>query len=82
MILNEPPGLPALYGSNMVAVWLGVSADAVGNWMRRFDDIPVPDAKTIGPARVSYQWREDKREEWLRWAAVHGVCHRPLTGGV
>jgi hypothetical protein len=77
MILNEPADLPVFYGTNMVAAWLGVSTDAVTNWMKRFDDIPAPDAKKIGPARTAYQWRGDKREEWVRWAAAHGVCYRP-----
>ena len=80
MILNEPDGLPAFYGPNMVAVWLGVSVDAVGNWMRRYGDIPAPDAKTVGPVRVSYLWHEGKRREWERWAAAHDVCSRLPAG--
>ena len=62
--------MPTFYGVRMVAQWLGVTRDAVSNWLRRHDDCPVPAGRCVGPDRAHYFWRADQREEWIAWA--HG----------
>jgi hypothetical protein len=67
--MSDDPGLvPVFYGPAMVAQWCGVPRHAVGNWLRRFDDFPVPAGRLSGPQRDSYFWREEQLDEWLEWA--------------
>ena len=61
-------GLPVFYGPSSVAEWCGVGRAAVSNWLNRYDDYPEPAGIVRGPRSDTFFWRENQREDWIRWA--------------
>src|SRR5713226_1552332 len=58
-------------GTAGVAGWLGVKPQTVTKWLRRYQDIPEPDAY-IGRGRSFRMWLPEREAEWRAWA-----CSRP-----
>ncbi len=61
-------------GTAGVAGWLGVKPQTVTKWLRRYQDMPEPDAY-IGPGRSFRMWLPEREAEWRAWA-----CSRPGRG--
>src|SRR6266851_242765 len=61
-------------GTAGVAGWLGVKPQTVTKWLRRYQDMPEPDAY-IGPGRSIRMWLPEREAEWRAWA-----CSRPGRG--
>lgn len=49
-----------------VGALFGVSASAVSNWRKRFDDCPEPDVMVGAVAG----WSPESESEWRRWHAA------------
>jgi hypothetical protein len=78
----ERPGRVVYAGPALVAGWLGVTRDAFGNWLRRYDDFPEPAAAVMGPSRESWCWLPGQRGDWVKWAAGKDVAANPPGEGV
>lgn len=80
--LHPEPRERAVYaGGAVVAGWLGVTRDAFGNWLRRYDDFPEPAATVMGPQRESWCWLPEQCAEWVAWAKGKDVsCNPPPEG--
>jgi hypothetical protein len=55
-----------LYGGAHVADHLGVSAQVVANWRRRYDDTPAPNYEVVDGMPL---WDSEGLAEWTLWVA-------------
>jgi hypothetical protein len=54
-------------GTAGVSAWLGVKPQTVTKWLRRYHDMPEPDAY-LGPGRDFKMWLPEREDEWRAWA--------------
>ena len=66
--MSAPPALPTFAGPAMVAKWCGVHPASVSHWLDRHSNYPRPAGQVRGTKRDTLFWREDQREEWVKWA--------------
>jgi hypothetical protein len=69
------------YGQAVVAQWCGVKPATIAMWISRYPmqspadpdrtaGWPEPDNETITPAGSARSWKEERKPEWRRYAAM------------
>ena len=78
---SAPPAhdsLPTFCGPSIIAKWCGVHPASVSNWLSRYNDYPAPAGQVRGPKRDTFFWREDQRDEWVKWALSKSALPGPF----